>query len=136
MDPKAAADALFHTVNTHIRSNVNRTVAFVKTGQPQTQPNPFDPNNPLVLTPVPSAQSLHKRLSELGVNGDPQLLLALRDTLAEHLHAAFFNLFTTLDGEGAIYDKDDREVQLELRIRDGEPLPGYLHEIFKPADLS
>ncbi|MBX3390265.1 MAG: hypothetical protein KF691_12525 [Phycisphaeraceae bacterium] len=136
MDSKAAAEALFHTINKGIRSEVNRTVAFVKTGQPKTQPNPFDPKTPLVLNPVASAQTLHKRLAELGVNTDPQLLEALRNTIAEHLHGAFFNLFAALDGEGAIYDKDGTEVQLELRIHSGEPLPGYLHEIYRPADLT
>lgn len=135
MDPKAAANALFHTINNGIRSEVNRTVSFVKTGQPQTQPNPFDPKTPLVLNPVASAQTLHKRLAELGVNTAPQFLEALRNTIAEHLHRAFFNLFAALDGEGAIYAKDGTEVQLELRVLNGEPLPGCLHEIFPPEDF-
>jgi len=135
MQPLAAANALIHTVNSHIRSNVNRTVEFVETGQPQTQPNPFDPKNPLILEPVASARVLRKRLAELGVNADPQLLDALSATLAEHLHLAFFELFTALDGESAIYAEDNSEVDLELRILNGEPLPGCLHEIFEPADF-
>lgn len=135
MDPTSAATALFHTVNSHIRSNVIRTASFVRTGQPELRPNPFNPSRPLVLEPLPSARALHQRLAELGVHADPQLLDAIRKALAEHMHAVFFNFITAIDGEGAFYAPDGREAQLELRIRDGDPLPGGLHDAFPAATL-
>ena len=117
MTPEAAAQALFHTLNTHIRTNVNRTVAFVQTGELETRPHPFRPREKMALEVVDGAKHLHRRLKELGVNKDPELAQALRATIADHLNFVLGSLFSALDGEGAIYTKDGPGPSGTWRIR-------------------
>lgn len=136
MNPEAAAHLLFHSINNRTRTEAARTLSYLKSGELEKCPNPFDPSNPLELPVGKAVPQLRARLEKAGLHADPEFLDALRLTIMDHVHSVFFDFFSALDGEGAIVGADDTEVQLELRILDGEPLPTYLHEIFPPADLT
>ena len=135
MDPEAAAHLLFHSINKQTRTEAARTISYLKTGELEKCPNPFDPSRPFELPVGNSVPKLRARLEAAGLHADPDLLDALRLTIMEHVHSVFFDFFSAVDGEGVIAGADDTEVQLEIRIRDGEPLPDYLHEIFLHADI-
>lgn len=135
MKPESAAHLLFHSINKDTRNEAARTVAYLRTGELEKCHNPFHPSRPFELPVVQSAPKLRARLEQAGLTNDAELLDAIRLTIMEHVHSVFFNFFSAIDGEGVIAGADDTEVQLELRIRDGEPLPSYLHEIFPHPEM-
>lgn len=139
MTPDDAATTFIEEVRDIIRRQVGVSHHFLTTGEPEVlrdpatgspAKNPFT-GEPMLLEPLPEVRRLQALLQARGLGKDKELMDTLRAVLLDTASAPMFSLLAALDGEGAFLN---RELQLELRVVNGDPLPTHLHEILYPIE--
>lgn len=121
-----AAKILMDHLQVGIKRSSDEVAQYLATGESREFENPFT-GETWHLGVDPARGGLRKLFEESGITQNSELESLLRQLLRDHAHLQIAGLFADLDGEGGLIEK----VKLQLRVVDGEPLPDYLHEIFK-----
>lgn len=126
MSPEEAADMLIEDLREHIRARAEDAARFVATGEEPVVADPFT-GRQVTLPASAALRRLADVVKERGLGQDEAFRSVLRGAFVELGVSALFHLFAALDGEGELAMGG---VELELRVRGGKPLPGFLHEKF------
>lgn len=113
-------------IHTEVESVAHHWSDALERGQGIEAVNPFTKER-VELNFPPAIRALHLTLKSVGVDKDPQLLSALRDTLAAVSHAAMYEVLKIIDGS--------REFESGTRVNlsvDDEVLGSFLHVIYYP----
>lgn len=113
-------------IHTEVESVAHHWSDALERGQGIEAVNPFTKEK-VELNFPPAIRALHTTLKSMGIEKDPQLLSALRDTLAAVSHAAMYELLKIIDGSREF----ESGTRVELSV-DGEAFRSFLHVIYYP----
>jgi hypothetical protein len=138
MEADDAVTALINDLRKYMRAELERALRQVMTGRPEPVLEPstgrpiIDPFTGQVLTrPVLAhVTTIHAKLAAAGLCENREFREAMYELLLDAAAAPVFHLLGVLDGQTEL----PGNIQVELRLRDGERLPTHLHEILFPID--
>ena len=107
------------------RRDSDELAKYLATGECRKIENPFT-GEEWHIGKTREIGALRKWIEAAGIEETGELETLLRDLLRHHGHGQLWHLFVGLDGGSGL----EHEVDLELRVVEGEPLPDYMHELF------